>query len=119
MSDRQPLPGWRGIVSPGGDGRKLEAGPLTVKVYRKTWAIVAATEDGETRITIRCSDDGGVFAAEDAARALLAELAGALPCRWTPGPTGFLGSACGLLFRQGDVWFAHCPGCCGRVEVAP
>ena len=124
MSDRQPLPGWTMEDHGGFTHWSLPiSGRVRLTVSKapgsRAWWGVVVPVDGH-----RADAVAAQLAAEDAARALLAEMAGALgvrlapePCRWTDGDAGTMRSACGSDFDGADTWMTYCPGCGGPVEA--
>lgn len=128
---REPLPGWRGVMSPGGDGGELVAGPLFLRSYRGGWAIGAVAEEPAARFVFRSGDAGAKIAAEDAARDLLDGLAAALgvgvrsgDCVWTWDDADcFWTTGCGSSWSfdgggPAENGARFCHGCGGRIDTA-
>lgn len=122
MTERQPLPGWAN----GGHGWQA-LGRLCARDGQ--WYIALGDpidDDYEWSGWVVGGEACVKIAAEDAARALLAELAEALgvelapgPCGWSEDERGVYQSVCGSEFEDHDAsWYTFCPCCGGRVEVA-
>ena len=126
-SERQLLPGWSVVYDDGHEVQTcavLGGTALVTKAEGPGRPIMWSVELGGSRDGRVDSASAAQLAAEDAARALLTELAEALgvrlqaePCQWTR-KWGSLFSACGSDFEADDAaWMPYCPGCGRPVET--